>query len=117
MARKRIFNGILETRKQLEVSCKEVIKDDIFDMEECANFIETKQKLTRHSPDTLPGGPLNVSVNQAEAKIVLDLGVIVRRVYIKQLVLHYLQKKALRDWIHVKVDEKGQLGLHYYQTE
>ncbi|EHY66807.1 large subunit ribosomal protein L22e [Nematocida ausubeli] len=114
MAR-RIINPVSEKRKELTINCKEMTKDELFDMEECANFLEVNNKLTKHSPETLPGGPMNVLLKKAENKIVLDMGVDVRKFYIKQLLKKYLHKKGLNDWIHIKIDSvTGEYSLNYY---
>ncbi|KAI5181528.1 large subunit ribosomal protein L22e [Nematocida sp. AWRm80] len=115
MTRKRILNPISEKRRELIVNCKEMTKDEMFDIEECANFVEVNNKLTKYDENQLPGGPLIAKVNKSENKIVLDLGVDVRKVYIKQLLRQYLHKKGLKDWIHIKIDAtSGEYGLHYY---
>ncbi|KAI5189712.1 large subunit ribosomal protein L22e [Nematocida minor] len=114
MAR-RIINPVSEKRRELSINCKEMTKDELFDMEECANFLEVNNRLSKHNPETLPGGPMNVLLKKAEHKIVLDMGVDVRKFYIKQLLRKYLHKKGLKDWIHIKIDtESGEYGLHYY---
>ncbi|OAG29674.1 large subunit ribosomal protein L22e [Nematocida displodere] len=114
MARKRIVNPVSETRRELIVNCKDMVKDELFDIEECMNFLEVSHKLSRHTTDALPEGPLTLSLNKAEQKIVLSLGVDVRKCYIKQLLRKYLHKQGLKDWIHIKIDQSGTYGLHYY---
>lgn len=115
MVRKRIINPIAEERKEIVINCKEMLKDELFDMEECANFLEVNQKLTVHSPETLPKGSIKITPLKAESKIVLDLGVDVRKVYFKHLLRKYLHRKGLKDWIHVKVNPLTKaLDLQYY---
>ncbi|KAH9386518.1 large subunit ribosomal protein L22e [Nematocida major] len=112
---RKIVNKVLETRKEVVINCKEMTKDELFDIEECANFIHTNHKLSRHSGGALPDGPLSIDAAKYENKIALDLGVEVKRCYIKQLLRKYLHRKGLSDWIHIKVDQaSGEFGLHYY---
>lgn len=114
MARKRIFNPISEARKEIILDCAETKKDELFDLEECMNYIESKQKLSRHSEDSLPEGPVKFSMKKEEHKIYIDLGVDVRRSYIKQLLRKYLHKKGLKDWIYIRAEEDTSFKLHYY---
>jgi len=117
MVRRIIQNKILKERRQLVVNCAEMKKDDLFDIEECAEFLTERNKLTRHNTETLPEGPLKIQVKKEESKIYMDVGVDVRKVYFKHLVKHYLHQKGLKDWIRVQVDAtSGEYVLSFYNV-
>jgi len=115
MARRRIINSISKERRQLVINCEEMKKDDLFDVEECAEFLKERNKLSRHTQDSLPGGPITITTKKEEYKIFLDVGVDVQKVYFKSLIKLYLYSKGLKDWIRVQISpENGEYGLKYY---
>lgn len=113
MVRKRIINPLLQERREVVIDCKEMTKDELFNIDECANFLDVDHKLSRYTKEVLPEGPMKVTPQASEHKILVSLGVQVRNSYIKQLIRKFLQKQGLKDWIHVKVKE-NMFTLHYY---
>ncbi|KAI5188572.1 large subunit ribosomal protein L22e [Nematocida sp. AWRm77] len=117
MTRRKI-HPILEKRKEVAIDCKEAVSDRIFDLEECANFIRDNNKLTKHTQETLPEGPIKVTVSKADSKILLDIGVSFQRRYVKKVFKHYLARAGLKDWIYIRSDlASGNYTVSYYNTE
>jgi Ribosomal L22e protein family len=103
-------------RRSYVLHCEQVMKEkDLFKMEDCLNFLEEENRLTKYPEEKLPGGSVSFSLLPSGHSIKVDVGVSMKKQYLKFLIRKFLHRKGLKDWIKVlKGENKNDYSLVYY---